>query len=219
MTELEVLALTASRLDALGLAYMLTGSFALAYYATPRMTRDIDLVLEIEAGSVDALADSLSPDFYIDADSARQAIAHERLFNLMHYGSGLKIDLIVRKSSTYRRLEFDRRQRVLMGNAPIWIVSRAHLGRRSTVGGHAGMSDTSPEFQKMVDDRYRAMSADERVRLCSQMYDTARQIVESSLPPGLTREERRLAIARRFYAGELPEKALLAYAFHGGDAI
>jgi hypothetical protein len=80
------------------------------------------------------------------------------------------------------------------------------------------MSDTSPEFQKMVDNRYRAMSPDQRVRLCSQMYDTARQIVESSLPPGLTREERRLAIARRFYAGELPEEALLAYAFHGRES-
>ena len=79
------------------------------------------------------------------------------------------------------------------------------------------MSDTSPEFQKMVDDRYRTMSPEQRVRLCSQMYDTARQIVESSLPPGLSREERRLAVARRFYAGELPEDALLAYARYGGN--
>ena len=81
------------------------------------------------------------------------------------------------------------------------------------------MSDTSPEFQKMVDARYRAMTAEERVRLASQMYDTARTIVESSLPPGLTREERRLAVIRRFYAGELPEEALLAHARFGSDAV
>ena len=79
------------------------------------------------------------------------------------------------------------------------------------------MSDTSPEFQKMVDDRYRAMTPELRMRLCSQMYDTARQIVEASLPPGLSREEQRLAVARRFYAGELPEEALLAYARYGED--
>jgi hypothetical protein len=79
------------------------------------------------------------------------------------------------------------------------------------------MSDTSPEFQKMVDSHYRAMTPEQRVQLCSQMYDTARQIVEASLPPGLNREESRLAVARRFYAGELPEEALLAYARYGGD--
>jgi hypothetical protein len=67
------------------------------------------------------------------------------------------------------------------------------------------MTDTSPEFQKMVDDRYRAMTAQERVRIASGMYDTARLIVESSLPPGLSREERRLAAIRRLYEGELPE--------------
>ncbi len=74
------------------------------------------------------------------------------------------------------------------------------------------MSDTSPEFQRMVDDRYRAMSPAERVQLASQMYDTARLIVESSLPPGLSHVERRLAIARRFYGEDLPEEMLQAYA-------
>ncbi|HWG34282.1 MAG TPA: hypothetical protein VN650_08950 [Gemmatimonadaceae bacterium] len=44
------------------------------------------------------------------------------------------------------------------------------------------------------------------------MFETARRIVESSLPPGMSREERRLAWARRLYEGELPEKALLAFA-------
>lgn len=32
------------------------------------------------------------------------------------------------------------------------------------------------------------------------------------LPPGLSRREKRLAFARRFYEGELPEAALIAYA-------
>ena len=80
------------------------------------------------------------------------------------------------------------------------------------------MTDTSPEFQKMVDDRYRAMTPEERVRIASGMYDLARQIVESSLPPGLSREQRRLAVIRRFYEGELPEAALLAYARYDSGA-
>ena len=74
------------------------------------------------------------------------------------------------------------------------------------------MSDTSPAMERMITERYRLMSPDERVRIASSMFEAARRIVESSLPPGLTRTERRLAFARRLYAGELPEAALRAYA-------
>jgi hypothetical protein len=42
-TELDIPADEYSRLDALGLPFMLTGSLALAYYANPRMTHDLDV--------------------------------------------------------------------------------------------------------------------------------------------------------------------------------
>jgi hypothetical protein len=67
----------------------------------------------------------------------------------------------------------------------------------------------------MVNERYRRMTPDERVKIAASMYDTARAIVLSSLPPGLSRRERRLAFARRLYEGELPEAALIAYAEWG----
>jgi hypothetical protein len=74
------------------------------------------------------------------------------------------------------------------------------------------MNDTSPEMERIVTERYRRMTADERMRIASSMFETARKIIESSLPANMTRKERRLAFARRLYGGELPEKALLAYA-------
>ena len=72
------------------------------------------------------------------------------------------------------------------------------------------MNDTSPEMERMVTERYRRMTPDERMRIASSMFETARRIVESSLPAQMT--ERRLAFARRLYAGELPEAALAAFA-------
>ena len=74
------------------------------------------------------------------------------------------------------------------------------------------MNDTSPEFEAMINERYRRMTPDERVRIAASRYDSARAIVLSSLPAGLSRRERRLAFARRFYEGELPDAALVAYA-------
>jgi hypothetical protein len=67
-------------------------------------------------------------------------------------------------------------------------------------------------MERIVTERYRQMSPDQRMRIASSMFETARKIVESSLPPDMSRKERRLAWARRLYEGELPEKALLAFA-------
>ena len=106
---------------------MLTGSFALAYYATPRMTRDLDLVVAIQEPDVRPLVDAFAGDFYIDADAVRDAVQRERLFNLMHFASGIKVDLIVRKSTEFRQVEFGRRQAVDMGGVDTWIVSREDL--------------------------------------------------------------------------------------------
>lgn len=74
------------------------------------------------------------------------------------------------------------------------------------------MNDTPSRIEAMVRERYKQMTPDERVRIAASMFETARAIVHSSLPKGLNRRERRLAVARRFYAGELPDAALIAYA-------
>lgn len=79
------------------------------------------------------------------------------------------------------------------------------------------MNDTSPDIERMVAARYAAMSPFERMSVVVSMRQTAIAIIESSLPPHLTREQRRYATARRFYGSELPEAALLAHARHPGD--
>lgn len=72
-TELDVLRIISERLTAQDLPFMLTGSFALAYYATPRMTRDLDIVVALQEPEVGRLVATLTPDFYVDAEAARRA--------------------------------------------------------------------------------------------------------------------------------------------------
>lgn len=80
------------------------------------------------------------------------------------------------------------------------------------------MNDTDPKVEAMVRARYAAMTPLQRLEIASSMFDTARAIVASSLPPGLTREQRRYAIAKRFYGDELSEPALQAHArYFGGN--
>ena len=120
---------------------MLTGSFALAFYATPRMTRDLDIVVSVDASRIAAFTAAFADRYYIDADLIRSAIEVEGLFNLMHYASGIKIDLIVRKSTPYRVQEFSRRREVRLGELKTWIVSREDLILSKLVWAEASGSE------------------------------------------------------------------------------
>lgn len=48
LSDLEVMQDVGERLEKGSIEYMLTGSVAMNYYAEPRMTRDIDLVVALD---------------------------------------------------------------------------------------------------------------------------------------------------------------------------
>lgn len=64
------------------------------------------------------------------------------------------------------------------------------------------MQDTSPEFRRLMAEGFARMAPEQRVLACTGMFDTARALVEASLPAGLDRAELRFRICERFY-GEL----------------
>ena len=45
----------------------------------------------------------------------------------MHFASGIKVDIIVRKDAEYRQVEFARRKPVKLGGISTWITSREDL--------------------------------------------------------------------------------------------
>lgn len=125
--DLDVLRIVSERLDAARIPYMLTGSYALAFYTTPRMTRDLDLVVSLDKDDTDAVVKIFEADFYVDADDVRTAVLSQRQFNLMHLKSGIKVDLIIRKSQEYRQVEFARRREATLAGVKTWIVTREDL--------------------------------------------------------------------------------------------
>ena len=55
----------ARRLERAGIPYMVTGSVALAAYSVPRMTRDIDVVVEIGPSDVERMVALFAEDCFI----------------------------------------------------------------------------------------------------------------------------------------------------------
>ena len=101
------------KLEAAGIPYMLTGSFASAYHGAPRATQDLDFVIAATASQLRQLTASLpKAEYYVNPDTALKALASESQFNVIDLETGWKVDLICRRSRPFSQTEFERRQTI-----------------------------------------------------------------------------------------------------------
>jgi hypothetical protein len=98
----DLLGLACDVLEQLGVAYLVTGSTATVAYGEPRFTNDIDIVVDLHPDQVlQFCAGFPPPDFYLSQDAVRAAVEAKHQFNLLHPGSGLKIDFILLTDSEF----------------------------------------------------------------------------------------------------------------------
>jgi hypothetical protein len=125
--QLDVLKLAVDRLQRANIAYMISGSIALNYYAQPHLTRAIDIVVALRREDTEGIINLFAEDFYIDADAVRNAIAQLGMFNIIHYDHIIQVDFIVRKDTPYRQEEFARRIAVEIHGVTMWLVTAEDL--------------------------------------------------------------------------------------------
>lgn len=115
-------------LEEAGVPYMLTGSLATAYYAIPRATQDLDLVIATEEAGVEQLVQGLKKaEWYVDQYAVLEAHRTRGQFNAIDPSSGWKADFIIRKDRPYSQTEFKRRKRVSLLDLQVSIASLEDL--------------------------------------------------------------------------------------------
>jgi len=72
------------------------------------------------------------------------------------------------------------------------------------------MNDTDPQTEALYRRMLMERSSEERFLMGARMCEAARATVLASLPEGLSRAERRIALLRRYYASDLPAEELRA---------
>ena len=174
--EFELLKDVALRLQKAGINYMITGSMAMAVYSTPRMTRDIDIIIEISYRDVERIVALFRDDFYIDEASVRQAVCDRGMFNIIHSNSVIKVDFIIRKNEDYRIEEFSRRQMVNIEGLQISIVATEDLVLSKLV-----MSDTSVDIEKRMSEMITRRTPVERLKMASSMFDLGKKLMVAGL--------------------------------------
>jgi hypothetical protein len=65
------------------------------------------------------------------------------------------------------------------------------------------VTDTLPEIERIMRDKLMARSGEERFVMGAQMFDSAREMVKASLPPGLSEMEQRRQLFKRIYGMEI----------------
>jgi hypothetical protein len=125
--ELDIVRDISVRLERGGVPFMLTGSLAMSYYAEPRMTRDVDVVIAAEAADAPRLVALLETDYYVDAAAVAEGIAGKTSFNAIHREGVIKVDCFPLKDDPFNVSEFARRRRVTIEDFDTVIVSREDL--------------------------------------------------------------------------------------------
>lgn len=115
-----------TRLERAGLRYVVTGSVASIAYGEPRMTNDVDVVVELPAAQAAAVAD-LFPleEFYFPplevvlAEVARSQRGH---FNIIHHDSGFKADVYLVGRDQLHRWALDHGRRLPLSDGSVTLA-------------------------------------------------------------------------------------------------
>ncbi|MEX2231962.1 MAG: DUF6036 family nucleotidyltransferase [Cyclobacteriaceae bacterium] len=107
--------------------YMLSGSLAMSAYTIPRMTRDIDIVIDLDVNDIETFLQIFSPNFYFHRPGIEEEIRRRGMFNVIDHRSGYKIDFVVKKNTPYRKVEFERKRQAVIFGFETWLVSAEDL--------------------------------------------------------------------------------------------
>lgn len=126
MTDPDLIGLFVKPLGTIGVSYMITGGVASVIYGDPRFTRDVDIVMELQRSEIAALESAFDPaTFYVppvealEEEISRPEGGH---FNVIHRETALRADVYLAGDDPLIGWAFDRRVRLQVGGAGIWIA-------------------------------------------------------------------------------------------------
>jgi hypothetical protein len=125
MQLLDLLDAIAKVCSGLKLPYYITGSVASSYYGEYRSTQDVDVVIELPSWHVAAFCDAFpEPEWYVSREAAMDAARGPGMFNIVHPGSGLKIDVMVFKDTPFDESRLSRARLVHPeGASPVMMAA------------------------------------------------------------------------------------------------
>jgi hypothetical protein len=114
-------------LERLDIPYMVVGDFAAIFYGEPRLTIDVDIVVDMKPEHIGPLVTAFPiSDYYVSEEAIRDALRRRYPFNVIQAATGAKVDLVPLPKDLFTRLAFQRRRRLTFdesGRAAFFIAA------------------------------------------------------------------------------------------------
>jgi hypothetical protein len=127
----DLVSLFITPLNRTGLPYMVTGSVAAMLYGEPRMTHDIDLVVELKTDRINKLLNEFpSEEFYlppveiIGVEIARHQRGH---LNIIHHATGYKADVYIQGGDNLHAWGMEKKRTMIINNEEIHIAPAEYV--------------------------------------------------------------------------------------------
>ena len=100
-------------LEQLEIPYMVVGGFAAIFYGEPRLTIDVDIVVDMKWNHIGPFVAAFPiPDYYVSEEGIRDSLQRCYPFNVIQPTTGAKVDLVPLPRDPFTRAAFQRRQRM-----------------------------------------------------------------------------------------------------------
>ena len=114
-------------LEQLEIPYMVVGGFAATTYGVPRLTIDVDVVVDMHLKQVRSLVAAFpEPDYYISEDSVRDSLVRRYPFNIIDSNTAAKVDIVPMPRDPFTLAAFNRRRRIVYdteGHSAVFITA------------------------------------------------------------------------------------------------
>ena len=145
MPEHDLFQIFVSRLNKLSVPYMITGAVASIIYGEPRLTNDIDLVIDMSDEDVEAFAEAFPiADFYcpppevIRLEIGRSQQGH---FNLIHHETGFRADIYASGKDELHLWGLKNRKPFDVEGEEFWLAPVEYVILRKLEYYHEGRSE------------------------------------------------------------------------------
>ena len=126
MPEPKLYHIFVSNFNKLGIRYMVTGAAASIVYGEPRLTHDVDVVMDLTPSEVEPFLNSFPlekfycpPSEVILVEIARFQRGH---FNLIHHETGFKADIYTIGRDKLNHWGLDKRKPIKIEGDELWLA-------------------------------------------------------------------------------------------------
>ena len=141
MGQKDFLARLVTKLENVGIPYMISGSLGSSFHGEPRATNDIDLIISPNAEQLNTFIQSLSEGYYVNPEAVHEAFRNRSAFNVIDHQTGWKADFIIRKDRPFSLEEFGRRIKGNIVGIRVFVISPEDAILSKLEWSKAGESD------------------------------------------------------------------------------